>query len=212
MDRIDGSASGLSATVGQNRSVPERPDDELPSYLVDPGPRRPTVVAPRVTARDVATKVGQWVNEIVEGDGALAPPTSLDTHGEGAKDDVVVIHRVLGEPHTLLAAFDRRWGGQPSRTRDALGTLELQPDDDGASAWSRAVPGRLHLRISFLPVPVELEATPWHTYGLVLSLRPVRHGAATIGWHRRWAWFTAGHRVLDQMRRTLEAEARRAAA
>lgn len=177
--------------------------DELPLYLDDDGPARPTVVGPRVTARDVAGKVGQWVTEIVEGDGEMAPPKSLDLSGESAKDDTIVIHRVLGEPDALLADFDRRWGLQPTRTRAALGTLALRPADDG-SGPTRSLRGQMHLRVSFLPVPVELEVTPWHTYGVVLTLRPDRRGGAAIAWHRRRGWFAAGHRILDQMRRTLE--------
>ncbi len=193
----------MRKTVG----VGERPADELPLYLeLDDRPRRPEPAPPRVTARDVAAKVGQWVTEVVEGDGQMAPPKSLDVGGEGAKDDSIVIHRVLGEPRLLLQAFDRRWGLQPSRTRVALGTLALHPDGDDAGVGpSRALRGRLHLRVSFLAVPVELEVTPWHTYGLVLTLRPDRRGSTAIGWHRRRAWFAAGHRILDQMRRVLEA-------
>lgn len=187
-------------------AVPEHPLDELPLYLDDDGPRRPGAPPAKYTARDVAVRVSHWVGDLVDGDGSMAPPTNLDA-GEGAKDDVVVIHRVLGDPRVLLAAFDERWGVQPSRTRGAWGTLALRPQVAPAG-WQRTLPGHLHLRISFAGVPVELEVTPWHTYGLVLCLRPVRHVKGAIGWHRRWAWFAAGHRILDQMRRTLETAGR----
>lgn len=196
--------------MGHTGGVAEHPVPELPSYLGDDRPARPAPAAPRVTARDVANRVGTWVTEIVEGDGELAPSTSLDTHADATKDDVIVVHRVLGPPPALLDAFDRRWGTQPSRLRTATGTLDLRPADevDGSGAGARGaatrlLAGRLSLRLSLRTVPVELEVVPWHTYGLVLTLRPVR-GAAAVRRHRRWVWFSTGHRALDQMRRALE--------
>lgn len=191
--------------MGKTAGVGEHPADELPMYLDDDRPARPAAAAPRVTARDVAGKVGQWVTEIVEGDGEMAPPKSLDLTDEGTKDDTIVIHRVLGSPAALLAAFDQRWGLQPTRSRVALGTLALRPPDDAGRGPTRTLGGQMHLRVSFLAVPVELEVTPWHTYGIVLTLRPDKRNGAAVAWHRRRAWFAAGHRILDQMRLTLEA-------
>ena len=195
-------------------AVPERPLDELPPYVdIDLDvhhPRRATLAPPRYTARDVAVKVSTWVGEVVDGDGSMAPPSSFAGE-QSAKDDLTVIHRVLGRPAVMLDAFDDRWGRAPSTVRVALGTLRLRPDTTAArrASLSRAVPGQLRLRTSFVPIPVELEIMPWQTYGLVLTLRPVRHVVSHIGWHRRWAWFSAGHRALDAMRRPLEADARR---
>lgn len=195
----------MSPAIRDTRGVAHRPDDELPSYLDAGEAARPTAVPVRVTARDVAGKVGQWVTEIVEGDGTMAPTMPLDQGGEGPKDDALVVHRVLGEPARLLAAFDRRWGAAPCRLRGAVGTLSLEaaPPADGPV---RRVRGEMRLRLALVPMPVELEVVPWHTYGLVLSLRPDRRGSSAVPRHRRWSWFTASHRILDQMRRTLEAE------
>ena len=186
--------------------VAERPVDELPSYLDLNDDRRAPAEPPRYTARDVAARVGAWVGDLVDGDGSMAPPSRFESD-EGAKDDLIVVHRVLGNPVALVAAFDKRWGAGPSQMRAALGTLRLGPDEGGS--WPRTLRGHLHLRMSFVPVPVELEIVPWHTYGLVLTLRPVRHLMARIGWHRRWTWFGASHRILDNVRRELEAESRR---
>ena len=193
--------------LGHAGGVPEHPLEELPLYLEDGAARRPGPPAPKVTARDVASRVSAWVGDLVDGDGSMAAPSSLDPMMESAKDDVVVIHRVLGDPAALLTAFDGRWGREPSRLGVALGTLQLDRAT-AVTAGRRALPGQLRLRWSFRPLPVELEAVPWHTYGLVISLRPARHGTTALGWHRRWAWFAAGHRLLDQMRRTLEATGR----
>jgi hypothetical protein len=182
---------------------PDPPLEDLASY-VEAG--EPDVGDGRghSAVRDAVARAAAKVGELVDGDGELAPASAVTTDGRDI-DDVLVEHRVLGDQRVLLQAFDARWGAQPSRTRVALGTLQLRPADPvGNDPCSRVLRGHLHLRISFVRIPVELEVEPWHTYGLVLHLRPVRHSAGHIGWHRRWAWFATGHRLLDQMRRTME--------
>ena len=172
---------------------------ELPSYLGDepagPAPERPGV-------REVVARAAARVGELVDGDGTLAPAASSipDTRDI---DDLVVVQRVLGDPALLRERFDRRWGAQPSRTRSALGTLHLRPDDSDDRA--RVLRGRLSLRTALVAVPVTVTLDPWQSYGVVVQLQPTRARSHRMGRTRRWAWFRAGHAVLDQMRRALEA-------
>lgn len=195
----------MTGSIRDTRVVADDRADELPLYLAEGEAARPEAVGPRVTARDVAAKVGQWMTEIVEGDGTMAPTMALDQGGEGAKDDALVVHRVLGDPARLLPAFDRRWGAGTVRLRGAVGTLVLHPDPDPHGPVRR-LRGEMRLRLSVTAMPCELEVLPWHTYGLVLSLRPDRRGSSAVPRHRRWRWFTASHRILDQMRRALEGD------
>lgn len=179
---------------------PEPPLAELPSYLGDE--RDEAAGRERPGVREVVARAAARVGELVDGDGELAPAATIIADPRDV-DDVVVVQRVLGDPAVLRERFDRRWGAQPSRTRAALGTLYLRPDDGAGRA--RVLHGRFTLRTALMAVPVTLTLDPWQTYGVVLQLQPERARSHRMGRARRWAWFRAGHAVLDQMRRALEA-------
>jgi hypothetical protein len=122
---------------------------------------------------------------------------------------VLITHHLLGSPDELVEAFARFWHDRRGCCKTFWGTVRLAPaevDRPVLAAWR----GRLRMRTSPVPIRVELDVERWRSIGLIVTMRPVRSraggsGARRIGAHRRWAWFLAGHGVLEQVRQAVEA-------
>jgi hypothetical protein len=188
------------APMGRTDALPT--DLELPMYTDRPAPPVPVPHAPGAFARAAHT-VATWVEDAIDGDSPeFSAPTTLDTRPP--RDNLLVVHRLLGNPDRLLVEFTHFWGRTGGRLRSPLGTLRAVRVDAAEAGPMALLRGQVRLHTSFVPIPVELEIERWGTVGLVVFLRPVRHLVAHIGPHRRWAWFVVGHSVLEQIRRAIE--------
>ena len=109
---------------------------------------------------------------------------------------------LLGPPDELARRVALFWGDRNGRARSLWGTVRLRPatlDHPVVQSWR----GHVRLRTSLVPIPVDLEVERWRSIGLMITLRPT-HTHGRIGAHRRWAWFSTGHGVLEQVRVAVE--------
>ena len=144
----------------------------------------------------------QAVKELVEaGDGGelgRAPMSELTRD----RASVLMTHYLLGPPDELARRVAVFWGDRNGRARSLWGTVCLRPatlDHPVVQGWR----GHVRLRTSLVPIPVDLEVERWRSIGLMITLRPT-HTHGRIGAHRRWAWFSTGHGVLEQVRVAVE--------
>ena len=81
------------------------------------------------------------------------------------------------------------------------GTLTLSVDSAGRSrsdaSQLRAIAGRLHLWLSPVPLPVELDLVPWGRWRTMITLHPDRRFGWSVGAHRRSRYFATGHAAMD---------------
>lgn len=188
--------------------------DELPPYLAEPhdprrgpphgdedassgaGDRRPGVPHGLVV-------LGRAAHELSE---RLAPPpgASSSQGGYETRRSVVIdiTRHLVMAPGDAAAAFDE-WLTTGARTATSRGSLRLASPVPPGPARLRAVPGRLALRLSPFPLPVELELVGWGEWRAALTLHPVRHFGWAVAPHRRTRYFAAGHATMDLIVRRL---------
>jgi polyisoprenoid-binding protein YceI len=113
--------------------------------------------------------------------GGSSPPGGYETRRS------VVIHitrHLVMAPAEAAAAFDE-WLATGALTATSRGSLRLASPDPPGPSRLRAVPGRLALRLSPVPLPVELELVGWGEWRAALTLHPVRRFGWAVAPHRR---------------------------
>ena len=131
--------------------------------------------------------------------GGSSPPGGYETRRS------VVIHitrHLVMAPAEAAAAFDE-WLATGALTATPRGSLRLASPVPPGPSRLRAVPGRLALRLSPVPLPVELELVGWGEWRAALTLHPVRRFGWTVAPHRRTRYFAAGHATMDLIVRRL---------
>ena len=179
----------------------------LPLYVIDPDAGPEETGSP-----DVEAPKHQHLTDAVQeswGAGRCAAPAlgaaggSGGTHRRNRVRDVaglviaITRHLVMAPSDTVRACSTA--APPPLRTdRDAAGTLTLSTDSAGRGrtdrAQLRAVAGRLHLWLSPLPLPVELDLVPWGRWRTMITLHPDRRFRWSVGPHRRRATSPPGMR------------------
>jgi len=125
--------------------------------------------------------------------GATMPPGGYETR----RSVVIQISRhLVMTPAEAIAAFDE-WRPSGTLTATSRGSLHLGPPLPAGPTRLRAAPGRLGLRLSPVPIAVELELVGWGDWRAVLTLRPERRLGWPVGPHRRSRYFAAGHATMD---------------
>ena len=139
--------------------------DELPPYLAEPdGPTHGDDAVDDDRRQGVPhglVALGRAAHELSERlaspPGGTAPPGGYETRRS------VVIHitrHLVIAPADAVAAFDA-WLATGALTATPRGSLRLAPPAPPGPSRLRAVPGRLSLRLSPAPLPVELELVGW---------------------------------------------------
>jgi len=195
--------------------MPEAPvgTDELPLYLAEPceprhGPPRGDHLSAdagdhRPGVPHGLVVLGRAAHELSE---RLAPPPSgsapLGSYETRRNVVIDITRHLVMAPADAAAAFDE-WLTTGARTATPRGSLRLSSPIPPGPARLRAVPGRLALRLSPFPLPVELELVGWGEWRAALTLRPVRRLGWTVAPHRRSRYFAAGHATMDLVVRGL---------
>ena len=177
--------------------------EELPPYLVeadvpqhDAGDRRPAVPHGLVVLGRAAHELSQRLASPPSGS---SPPGGYETRRN------VVIHitrHLVMAPSEAAAAFDE-WLATGALTATPRGSLRLAGPVPPGPSRLRVVPGRLALRLSSVPLPVELELVGWGEWRAALTLHPVRRFGWAVAPHRRTRYFAAGHATMDLIVRRL---------
>jgi hypothetical protein len=190
-------------------------EDELvlPLYVDEPQPRRRSAEAQQAaTVLDVLRSAGRVAVATADRLAADAEQASAAPPPSGI---AVVVHRqgytltrhILAHADLVAPAFDAWLAVTGGAVRTCAGRLQRADRLlTGQPHQLRAIAASLHLRSSPLPVPVDLELMPWGSYRAVLNLSLARRVVRTMGWHRRSAYFAAGHAVLERVREHLERE------
>ena len=182
--------------------------DELPSYLVEPhserhgnedadaGDRRPAVPHGLVVLGRAAHELSERL--------ALPPSGSSPPGGYETRRNVVIqiTRHLVMAPGEAAAAFDE-WLASGGLTATPRGSLRLTSPLPPGPSRLRVVPGRLALRLSPVPLPVELELVGWGEWRAALTLHPVRRFGWAVAPHRRTRYFAAGHATMDLIVRHL---------
>jgi hypothetical protein len=183
----------------------------LPLYVVAPGTvrdedREQTPGAPRHQHLTGAVheswlalgRAGQQLSD------RLATPAAPNTGGgfEPSRGVVIAIARhLVMAPGDAVCAFDAVLPHLAEPIVTPRGTLALSLDSAGRgrsdASQVRAVAGRLHLWLSPVPLPVELDLVPWGRWRTMITLHPDRCFGWSVGAHRRSRYFVAGHAVMD---------------
>ena len=183
--------------------------DELPSYLVEPdsprhgnedadaGDRRPAVPHGLVVLGRAAHELSERLALPPSGS---SPPGGYETRRKRRHPD-----------HAAPGHGADRWPQRPSTsgwraarlTATPRGSLRLTAPVPPGPSRLRVVPGRLALRLSPVPLPVELELVGWGEWRAALTLHPVRRFGWAVAPHRRTRYFAAGHATMDLIVRRL---------
>jgi len=182
--------------------------DPLPLYVLDervedeqahrdPAGRRPL---PHGVVQQGVIAVSRAAHELSERLAAV-PSTSSSLGGvESLRGVVIHITRhLVMAPDDVVRAFDRWLSVTGGRVTTPYGSLRLSVPGPAGPPRLRVVPGRLSLRLSPVPLPVELEVMPWGHWRSVVVLHPDRRFGRAVGPHRRARYFTAGHATMDDL-------------
>lgn len=184
----------------------------LPLYVEEPAPRgraSATGDVPHPHVLDVLRSAGRAAVATADRLVADADPVP----GAAALPDVEVRHQngftvtrhVLARPAAVVPVFDAWLTSSGAVVVTAHG--RLQPRNRPVLRQPhqlRLVAAVLRLHGSPIPVPVDLELVPWGSYRAALNLNLARRLVKSMGWHRRAAYFEAGHAVLEQVRQRIE--------
>jgi hypothetical protein len=183
----------------------------LPLYVVDPGaepeePGSPVVEAPKPphltdAVQDGWAALGRAAHQLSDRLAAPAAPIG-GTGFETSRGLVIAITRhLVMAPSDTVRAFDALLPRLSEPIVTPRGTLTLSTDSAGRGrtdrAQLRAVAGRLHLWLSPLALPVELDLVPWGRWRTMITLHPDRRFRWSVGAHRRSRYFAAGHAAMD---------------
>src|SRR5262245_48643769 len=184
--------------------------DDLPLYLgeVDTSPAdRQAAGAPgrRPALPHGLAAIGRAAHDLSERMAVPASASPAPVAYETLRGVVIHITRHLViAPDDAVVAYDD-W--LPSALAAPIGTqqgsLRLGSPIPPGPSRLRAVPGRLGLRLSAVPLPVELELVAWGEWRTVLTLHPDRRFGWKVGPHRRSRYFAAGHATMDLIVRRL---------
>jgi hypothetical protein len=178
--------------------------DDLPLYLGEADAPTADREAPDEPGRRPGlphglVAIGRAAHELSERLAVPAGVSSAPVAYETLRGVVIHITRHLViAPKDAVAAFDdwlRSALATPVGTPQ--GSLRLGPAIAPGPSRLRAVPGRLGLRLSAVPLPVELELVAWGEWRTVLTLHPDRRFGWKVGPHRRSRYFAAGHATMD---------------
>jgi hypothetical protein len=190
---------------------PEPEGGTLPLYVIDPdlepeAPSPPAAESPRHqhladAVHDSWAALGRAAQQL--SDRLAAPSAAIGGTGyETAHGLVIAIARhLVMAPGDAVRAFDALLPrlAEPIVTR--RGTLTLSVDSVGRGrpdrSQLRAIGGRLHLWLSPVPLPVEMDLVPWGRWRTMITLHPDRRFAWSVGPHRRSRYFAAGHAAMD---------------
>jgi hypothetical protein len=185
--------------------------DELPPYLAEPDGQRhgddgdagAGAGDRRLAVPHGLVVLGRAAHELSER--LATPPSGSSPAGgyETRRSVVIQITRhLVMAPSGAAAAFDE-WLATGALTATPRGSLRLTSPIAPGPSRLRAVPGRLALRLSPVPLPVELELVGWGEWRAALTLHPVRRFGWAVAPHRRTRYFAAGHATMDLIVRRL---------
>ena len=148
--------------------------------------------------------VGRMARELSEHMAGGEPPPPA---GEpGLRGSVLHITRHLPIAAPAASGLFDRWLASSTGAIDTRhGHLRLSEPVPPGRGRLRVVPGRLSLRMSAVPLSVELELLSWGAWRSALTLVPGRRFGWAVGPHRRSRWFSSGHAVMDVLVRDLRA-------
>jgi hypothetical protein len=185
----------------------------LPLYVVEPGvepdePDPSAVEAPRhqhVTdaVHESWAALGRAAQQLSDRLAAQSAPDG-GTGFETTHGLVIAIARhLVMAPGDAVRAFDALLPRLVDPIVTPRGTLTLSVDSAGRRRTDvsqlRAIAGRLHLWLSPIPLPVELDLVPWGRWRTMITLHPDRRFGWSIGPHRRSRYFAAGHAAMDAL-------------
>ncbi|HET9600927.1 MAG TPA: hypothetical protein VFP08_05030 [Acidimicrobiales bacterium] len=183
-------------------------DDELPLYVgneVDDGEVDETRAArAHPTALTRLAAAGRMARELSEHMAGGEPPPPA---GEPVlRGSVLHITRHLPMAAPAASGLFDRWLASSSGAIDTrYGHLRLSEPVPPGRGRLRVLPGRLSLRMSAVPLSVELELLSWGAWRSALTLVPGRRFGWAVGPHRRSRWFSSGHAVMDVLVHDLRA-------
>jgi hypothetical protein len=133
---------------------------------------------------------------------ATPPAPAGGTGYETARGLVIPIARhLVMVPGEAVRAFDELLPRLAAPISTPRGRLTLAVESVARhrtdASQLRAVPGRLHLWLSPVPLPVELDLVPWGRWRTMVTLHPDRRFGWSVGAHRRSRYFAAGHAAMD---------------
>ena len=185
----------------------------LPLYVVEPGAERDEPPEPAAApagprhqhltgaVHDSWAALGRAATQL--SDRLATPPAPAAGGGfETSRGLVIAIARHLViAPSDAVRAFDLLLPGLAEPIVTRRGSLTLSVDSAGRqrteASQLRALTGRLRLWLSPMPLPVELDLVPWGRWRTMVTLRPDRRVAWSVGAHRRSRYFATGHAAMD---------------